>query len=147
MKIEINIPIEEFNKCDYDCDYDDYVESNDAQSFINVIIDRVAEKMFADICASDEHDINKMLSDKINHLKQTIENRMVKELSDEAYVEIRNKITDTVIENTVKRYERSRQYHDIKNQLELKSDSAISAGIKELISDIVKTEIKKMIKL
>ena len=143
MKIEINIPIEEFNKCDYDCDYDDYVESNDAQSFINVIIDRVAEKMFADICASDEHDINKMLSDKI----QTIENRMVKELSDEAYVEIRNKITDTVIENTVKRYERSRQYHDIKNQLELKSDSAISVGIKELISDIVKTEIKKMIKL
>ena len=143
MKIEIDIPIEEFDRYD---DWDD-VEGNDMCSFADIIIDRVANKMLANICGSYQADINKILSDKVNQVKQTIESRITKELSENVYVEMRDKVTERVIKDTTERYERSRQYQNIKKQLELESDSAILTGMKTLISDIVKAEVKKIIKL
>lgn len=144
MKIEIDIPVEEF---EFDYDEYEYHKGNYSHSFINVIVDRVAEKITAEICGSHESDIRIMLSDKLNHLKQTIENRMVKELSDNSYSEIKDKVTERVITDTTSRYERSHQYRDIKAQLELESDSAITNGIRSLIADIVRAEVKKIIKL
>ena len=144
MKIEVDIPVEEF---EFDYDEYDYRKGNYSHSFMNIVIDRVAEKIMAEICGSHESDVHTMLSDKLNHLKQTIENRMVKELSDNSYSEIRDKVTERVIADTASRYERSHQYRDIKTQLELESDSAITNGIRSLISDIVRTEVKKIIKL
>ena len=44
-------------------------------------------------------------------------------------------------------YERSQQYRDIKKQFEIENDSNISMGMKALISDIVRSEVKKIIKL
>jgi hypothetical protein len=72
---------------------------------------------------------------------------MTNELSKDAYAEIRDKVTEKVIENTVDKYERSYQYRDIKKKLEIESDSAITTGMRNLISDIVRTEVKKIIKL
>lgn len=143
MKIELDIPIEEFNKYD---DWND-VESNAMSSFMSIVTDRVAEKLLSEICGGSYGDVNKILADKINYVKQTIENKMANEFSDEAYAEIRDKVAEKVIENTVERYERSHAYRDIKKQLEIESDSAISTGMKTLISDIVKLEVKKIIKL
>jgi hypothetical protein len=151
MKIELDIPIKEFN-CYYDS-YDEYgeygedIKVNTARSFIDIIVDKAAEKLLADICDSYENDIYKILSDKINHVKQTIEQKMTNELSKDAYAEIRDKVTEKVIENTVDKYERSYQYRDIKKKLEIESDSAITTGMRNLISDIVRTEVKKIIKL
>lgn len=144
MKIEIDIPVEEF---EFDYDEYEYRKGNYSHSFINIIIDRVAEKIMAEICGSHESDAHTMLSDKLNHLKQTIENRMVKELSDNSYSEIRDKVAERVVADTVSRYERSHQYRDIKTQLELENDSAITNGIRSLISGIVRAEVKKIIKL
>lgn len=143
MKIEFDIPIEEFDTYD---DYDD-VNGNDVRSFMNVVIDRTAEKLLAEICGTYKSDINKVLSNKMNHLKQTIENRVTKELSEDAYIIIRDKIAERVIEDTASRYERSHQYRDVKKQLEIENDSAINLGLRSLISDIVKSEVKKIIKL
>lgn len=143
MKIELDIPIEEFDTYD---DYDD-VNGNDVRSFMNVVIDRTAEKLLAEICGTYKSDINKVLSDKMNCLKQTIENRVTKELSEDAYIVIRDKIAERVIEDTASRYERSHQYRDVKKQLEIENDSAINLGLRSLISDIVKSEVKKIIKL
>ena len=151
MKIELDIPIKEFN-CYYDS-YDEYgeygedIKVNTARSFIDIIVDKAAEKLLADICDSYENDIYKILSDKINHVKQTIEQKMTNELSKDAYAEIRDKVTEKVIENTVDKYERSYQYRDIKKKLEIESDSAITTGMRNLISDIVRTEVKNIIKL
>ena len=75
MKIALEIPIEEFDTYD---DYDD-VNGNDVRSFMNVVIDRTAEKLLAEICGTYKSDINKVLSDKMNYLKQTIENRVTNE--------------------------------------------------------------------
>ena len=113
MKIELDVPIEEL-------DYDDYyyASGNHAKSFVDVIIDRAAEQLLANVCNSHEHDVDKMLSDRLNHMKQTIENRMVKELSDDSYAAIKNQVTEKVIENTASKYERSVQYRDIKKQFE-----------------------------
>ncbi len=143
MKVEIDIPVEEF---DY-YDYEGYEDGNHAKSFVDIIIDRVAEQLLAKVCCSSEKDINKMLSDRINNLKQTIENRMVKELTEDTYATIRDSVTEKVVADTASKYERSNQYRDIKKKLELESDSAITNGMRSLISDIVRAEVKKIIKL
>lgn len=143
MKIEVDIPIEEF-----DC-YNEYeeIDDNSVKSFMQVVIDRVAEKLLAEICGSYKTDINKMLSDKMNYLKQTIENKILRELSDDSYAVIKNKISENVITEMTNRYERSHQYRDIKKQFEIENESTIKVGMKAIISDIVRAEVKKIIKL
>ena len=143
MKIEVDIPIEEFN---YEC-WDDCDSMNSATVFTDIVIDRVATKIMQNLCSSYEKDIKKMLSDKINHMKQDIENRMTQELSKESYSVIRDKVSEKVVQDTTEKYERSKQYREIKNQLEIESDSQMVSKLRPLISDIVKSEVKKMIKL
>lgn len=142
MKIELDIPIEEF---DY---YDNYgVDGNNVKSFMDIVIDRVAEKMLIEVCGLYKTDIHEALSDRMNYFKQTIENRITEELSKNCYVAIRDRVAEKVVKDTAEKYERSRQYRDVKKQLEIESDSAINTGMRALISDIVKNEVKKIIKL
>ena len=143
MKIEVDIPIEDF---DYEC-LDCGNSVNSATVFRDIVIDRVATKIMQNLCNSYEKDINKILSDRINHLKQVIENKMTQELSNESYAIIRDKVSEKVIQDTTEKYERSKQYREIKNQLEIESDSQMVSKLRPLISDIVKSEVKKMIKL
>ena len=143
MKIEVDIPIEDFEN--------EYWEEGDgvnsATAFIEIIIDKVAEKIMRNRCVSYEKDINKMLSDKINHLKQVIENKITQELSNDSYRFIRDKVSEKVIQTIAEKYERSKQYREIKKDLEIENDSQMVSELKPLISDIVKSEVKKMIKL
>ena len=54
MKIELDIPIEEF---DYYDNYDN-VDGNNVKSFMDIVIDRVAEKMLIEVCGLYKTDIH-----------------------------------------------------------------------------------------
>lgn len=132
MKFEIDIPFEEF---DYYDEYDD-VEGNHLESFVDVIIDRTTKMLYEKILKHCSRTINDKISESID--------KSVKEISKEL---IKEDIKERIISNTVSRYERSKEYHSIKKQLEIESDYAINKEMKSLISSIVKEEVKKIIKL
>ena len=143
MKIEIDIPIEEL---DYESDYDEYNDGNHAKALVNIITDKVA----AQIINSYNYgtfSLQTALNDKIKAIEKHIEDTITEKISKDSYKVICDKITETVSEKIAQRYERSQQYRDIKKQFEIENDSNISTGMKTLISDIVRSEVKKIIKL
>ena len=91
--------------------------------------------------------LEESLENKINNIEKYLETRITERISKDSYKVICNKITEAVSEKIMPRYERSQQYRDIKKQFEIESDSNISTGMKALISDIVRSEVKKIIKL
>ena len=143
MKVEIDIPIEEL---DYESDYDEYNDGNHAKALVNIITDKVA----AQIINSYNYgtfSLQTALNDKIKAIEKHLEDTITEKISKDSYKVICDKITETVSEKIVQRYERSQQYRDIKKQFEIENDSNISMGMKTLISDIVRSEVKKIIKL
>ena len=144
MKIEIDIPIEEL---DYESDYDDRDEGNHVDALIEMITDKAASLLVQQIDYDYKINLEKSLENKINNIEKCLETRITERVSKDSYKPICDKITETVSEKIAQRYERSQQYRDIKKQFEIENDSNISMGMKALISDIVRSEVKKIIKL
>ena len=143
MKIEIDIPIEEF---DYESDYDEYDDGNHAKALVNIITDKVAAQIINNY-NYDTFSLQTALNDKIKAVEKHLEDTITERISKDSYKPICDKITETISEKIAQRYERSQQYRDIKKQFEIENDSNISMGMKALISDIVRSEVKKIIKL
>ena len=143
MKIEIDIPIEEF---DYESDYDEYNDGNHARVLVNIIANKVAAQIINGY-NYDTFSLQTALNNKINNIEKYLEDTITEKISKDSYKPICDKITETVSEKIAQRYERSQQYRDIKKQFEIENDSNISTGMKALISDIVRSEVKKIIKL
>ena len=144
MKIEIDIPIEEL---DYESDYDDRDEGDHVDVLIEMITDKAASLLVQQIDYDYRISLEKSLENKINNIEKCLETRITERVSKDSYKPICDKITETVSEKIAQRYDRSQQYRDIKKQFEIENDSNISMGMKALISDIVRSEVKKIIKL
>lgn len=144
MKIEIDIPFEEF---DYESDYDDNDEGNHIDVLIEMITDKAASLLVQQIDYDYRISLEKTLENKVNNIEKYLETKITERVSKDSYKVISDKITETISQKILERYERSKQYRDIKKQFEIESDTAISTGMRALISDIVKSEVKKIIKL
>ena len=141
MKIELDIPIDELWT---DSPGD---EINPAMILTDMLLQNAAEKIVFDHYGGSAEDIQTALNERVASLKRDVISRMEKEFSDKEYTEIKAQITEKVINEVSKRYERSKNFKEVKEALSLESDTEISRQIKQLISDIVKSEVRKMIKV
>lgn len=144
MKIEIDIPFEELN---YESDYEDYDTGNHVDALVEVITDKAAALLVEDIDYGYKLNLEESLESKINNIEKCLEAKITERLSKDCYKIIADNITETVVNRLVEKYERSHQYREIKKQFEIGNDRDINNGMKSLISDIVKSEVKKIIKL
>ena len=144
MKIEIDIPIEEL---DYESDYDNRDEGNHVDVLIEMITDKAASLLVQQIDYDYRISLEKSLENKINNIEKCLETKITEKVSKDSYKVICDKITKTVSTKIEQRYERSQQYRDIKKQFEIENDSNISMGMRALIAGIVRSEVKKIIKL
>lgn len=141
MKIELDIPIDELWT---DSPGD---EINPAMILTDMLLQNAAEKIVFDHYGGSAEDIQTALNERVASLKRDVISRMEKEFSDKEYTEIKAQITEKVINEVSKRYERSKSFKEVREALSLESDTEISRQIKQLISDIVKSEVRKMIKV
>lgn len=149
MKIELDIPIEEFNYTEYDDEYD-YCTGN-TDNHVNVLIEMITDKAAALIVEQIDYDkrldLETTLENKINSIEKYLEDKITERVSKDSYKTIADNITDTVVNRLSEKYERSQQYRTIKNQFNIENDKDINNSMKTLISDIVRSEVKKIIKL
>ena len=141
MKIELDIPIDELWT---DSPGD---EINPAMILTDMLLQNAAEKIVFDYYGGSAEDIQAALNARVASLKRDVTSRMEKEFADKEYADIKAQITEKVINEVSKRYERSKNFKEVKEALSLESDTEISRQIKQLISDIVKSEVRKMIKV
>ena len=149
MKIELDIPIEEFNYTEYDDEYDYCTGSTD--NHVNVLIEMITDKAAALIVEQIDYDkrldLETTLENKINSIEKYLEDKITERVSKDSYKTIADSITDTVVNRLSEKYERSQQYRTIKNQFNIENDKDINNSMRALISDIVRSEVKKIIKL
>lgn len=149
MKIELDIPIEEFNYTEYDDEYDYCTGSTD--NHVNVLIEMITDKAAALIVEQIDYDkrldLETTLENKINNIEKYLEDKITERVSKDSYKTIADSITDTVVNRLSEKYERSQQYRTIKNQFNIENDKDINNSMRTLISDIVRSEVKKIIKL
>lgn len=149
MKIELDIPIEEFNYTEYDDEYD-YCTGN-TDNHVNVLIEMITDKAAALIVEQIDYDkrldLETTLENKINSVEKYLEGKITERVSKDSYKTIADSITDTVVNRLSEKYERSQQYRTIKNQFNIENDKDINNSMRTLISDIVRSEVKKIIKL
>ena len=149
MKIELDIPIEEFNYTEYDDEYD-YCTGN-TDNHVNVLIEMITDKAAALIVEQIDYDkrldLETTLENKINSIEKYLEDKITEKVSKDSYKTIADSITDTVVNRLSEKYERSQQYRTIKNQFNIENDKDINNSMRTLISDIVRSEVKKIIKL
>lgn len=149
MKIELDIPIEEFNYAEYDDEYDYCTGHTD--NHVNVLIEMITDKAAALIVEQIDYDkrldLETTLENKINSIEKYLEDKITERVSKDSYKTIADNITDTVVNRLSEKYERSQQYRTIKNQFNIENDKDINNSMRTLISDIVRSEVKKIIKL
>lgn len=149
MKIELDIPIEEFNYTEYNDEYD-YCTGN-TDNHVNVLIEMITDKAAALIVEQIDYDkrldLETTLENKINSVEKYLEDKITERVSKDSYKTIADNITDTVVNRLSEKYERSQQYRTIKNQFNIENDKDINNSMRTLISDIVRSEVKKIIKL
>lgn len=57
--------------------------------------------------------------------------------------DFKNEVKELVIEDISKKYIRSKQYKDIKDEFEIVGDTLIKSGMQEIISDLVNKELNR----
>lgn len=143
MKIELEIPIEDFG---YESENDDYGDENHAKAMLDIITDKAAAQIISGY-SYDTFSLQDALNNKIKAIEKHIEDTVTEKISKDSYKLICDKVTENVSDRITQRYERSQQYRDIKKEFEIENDSTVSSGLRTIISDIVKSEVKKIIKL
>jgi len=111
-------------------EYDDICQLEDE------IIERSARIFIENLTFGNRNtDLETRLRDTILHKLEDVMNMDFKE-------SVSTKVTD----NLVKKFERTKQYKELISNGEVVTDSIIKNGLKDLVSEIVRSEMKKMFK-
>jgi len=94
--------------------------------------------------------INEVLSNRYEHYGRTFKDKLKEEikimLTEIMDSDFKNEVKDSLVIGLEKKYIRTKQYKEVKEQFGILSDTEIKAGLKNFIVDIVKTEIRNKFK-
>jgi len=121
MKFNITIDIN---------DYEDMYDIQDA------IIDEAADKFLQQVFGD---------WDEKNSFK-SLEKRIVEKMGKILDSDFKMSVSTEVTKRLSDKFERTQQYKTLKNGLEIENEQMIKTGLKGLVADIVKSEMKNMFK-
>lgn len=75
-----------------------------------------------------------------------LEKRVVDKLEHIMDADFKNSVATKVTENLANKFEKTKQYKVLKADGEVVADSVIKSGLRDIIADVVKSEMKKMFK-
>ena len=79
-------------------------------------------------------------------LTYQFEERIDKKLNEITSKDFKDLVADKVVEKLTERFEKSKQYKELVKGNEIESDYAIKSGLKDIVKEIVKSEMKNMFK-
>jgi hypothetical protein len=115
------------------------IDKNDIDNVEFEIIQEVARQV-----------VNEVLSNRYEHYGRTFKDKLKEEIKtmliDIMDTDFKNEVKDTLVLDLEKKYIRTKQYKEVKEQFEILSETEIKVGLKDFISDIVKSEIRTKFK-
>ncbi|HEY8805692.1 MAG TPA: hypothetical protein VIM42_11425 [Clostridium sp.] len=112
-------------------------ESDDIYDLENEILNKVAVLF-----------IGQVLGDTWSKtdLYEKLEQRVISKLEIIMDTDFKNTVATKVTDNLVKKFERTKQYKELQSNGEVVADSVIKSGLKDLVAEIVRGEMKKVFK-
>jgi hypothetical protein len=98
------------------------------------------------ICKASEYLINQVLGNTYNRtdIGEKLEEVVIKKLESLMDMNFKNEVSKKVTENLANKFEKTKQYKLLKADEEIMTDSLIKTGLKDLVAEIVKSEMKKV---
>lgn len=94
--------------------------------------------------------VNEIFNNRYEHYGRTFKDRVeekIKEMMLETFdINFKNEVKDKVVDELTKKYIRTKQYKEVKDQFNILTDTEIKTGLKEIISDLVSAELKNRFK-
>jgi hypothetical protein len=94
--------------------------------------------------------VNEVFSNRYEHYGSTFRDKVKEEVKDlmlEIFnTKFKNEVKNNVVDELTKKYIRTKQYKEVKEQFNILSDTEIKTGLKGIISELVNIEIKNKFK-
>lgn len=99
------------------------------------IISNVAERMMEQILGYCWEE---------NKFTEAVEKRIIKMMEGTLNTDFKKEVSEKVTENLAAKFEKTKQYKELTKGLDIENDKLIKSGLKDLVSDLVRVEIKKI---
>lgn len=124
-------------KLNFSVDISDYNEN--VGSIEDAIIKEAARQLINEVMNNRYEHYGRTFKEK---LKDEVKNMMLDIMDKDFKEEVKN----TLVNELSKKYIKTKQYKEVKEQFDILSDTEIKTGLKNIISDIVKVELKNKFK-
>ncbi len=116
-------------------DYDD-----DVYTIESAIVTEAAKQLITEVMGNRYEHYGRTFKE---NLQNEIRNMMLECMNDKDFKE---EIKNSLVDELSKKYIKSKQYKEVKEQFNILSDTEIKKGLKDIISELVNMEIKKRFK-
>jgi len=114
----------------------DVTDYEDLYEMQNAIIDEAADKFFQQVFGVWDEDKS----------FKTLERRIVEKMGKLLDSDFKNSVAEKVTENLTDKFEKTKQYKLLIENEEVLSDGLIKTGLRGLVGEIVRSEMKKVFK-
>lgn len=94
--------------------------------------------------------INEVLNNRYEYYGKTFREKLQDEVKtmmiDVMDTDFKEEVKNTLVNELSKKYEKTKQYKEVKEQFNISSDTEIKAGLKDIVADLVSAEMKKRFK-
>lgn len=94
--------------------------------------------------------INEVLNNRYEHYGRTFRDKLQEEIKEMLLTimdtNFKEEVKNGLVEELTKKYVKSKQYKEIQEQFSIDSDAVIKSGMKDIIADLINSELKKKFK-
>jgi len=94
--------------------------------------------------------INEVMNNRYEKSGKTFREKLINEVKimmlDIMDTDFKEEVKDSLVDDLNKKYIKTKQYKEVKEQFDIKSDTEIKNGLKVIVSELVGSEMKKRFK-
>lgn len=111
--------------------------TGDIYDFEEELLNRASEQFIEQILGN-AHSWEKV------SLYEQLEKSVIEKLENIMDVDFKKSVAEKVTDNLAKKFEKTKQYKELLHGEEVVTDSAVKSGLKDLVAEIVRSEMKKV---
>jgi len=112
--------------------------------------DNISDIESAIIYESAKQLINEVMNNRYEHYGKSFKEKLQEEVKrmmlDVMDTDFKEEVKNSLVDDLSKKYARTKQYKEVKEQFDIKSDTEIKNGLKDIVGELVGSEMKKRFK-
>ena len=111
------------------------IDINDTEYLQDEIISHVSDRILEEIMGYGWEK---------SEFTDVVKNKILKMMEDTLTTDFKKEVSEKVTEALTTKFEKTKQYKELAKGVEIENDKLIKTGLKDLVAEIVKSEMKKI---